>query len=109
MRISIYEPPYLFKGVRPTITSSPSGARHGATIKLGVTGTVTSASLVSPMSSTHQTDTNSRLVDLPITGTGSSRTAVVPANRAVLPPGPYMLTLKDANGAVSGAKWITIR
>ncbi len=108
MRVSIYNPPYLYRGTRPGVTSAPATARYGQTISLGVTGTVASASLTSPMSSTHQMDTNSRLVDLPISGTGTTRTAVVPSNAALLPPGPYMLTVLDDKGAVSVARWITI-
>lgn len=108
MRVSIYNPPYLFKGTRPTVTSAPTAAKYGQSISLGVTGAIASASLTSPMSSTHQTDTNTRLVDLPITGTGTTRTAAVPSNAALLPPGPYMLTVLDDKGAVSVARWITI-
>jgi hypothetical protein len=108
LRISIYEPPYLFKGTRPTVTAAPATAGYGTTINLAVTGTVVSASLLAPMSSTHQTDTNARLVDLPITGTGAARIAQLPTNKAILPPGPYMLTVKDANGNVSVAKWVTV-
>jgi len=108
LRISVYEPPYLFKGTRPTVTA-PTSASYGQQISLGVTGTVVSASLTAPVSSTHQTDTNARLVDLPITGTGATRSATVPNNPALLPPGPYMLTVLDDKGAVSTAKWVNIR
>jgi hypothetical protein len=108
LRISIYEPPHLFKGTRPTVTAAPATAGYGARFEIGVTGTVVSASLLAPMSATHQTDSNARLVDLPITGTGGVREAQAPSNKAILPPGPYMLTVKDANGTVSVAKWITI-
>jgi hypothetical protein len=108
MRVSIYNPPYLFRGTRPTVSSAPADATYGQSISLEVTGNVTSASLTSPMSSTHQMDTNSRLVDLPITGNGTTRTALVPSNAALLPPGPYMLTVLDDKGAVSEARWITI-
>lgn len=108
LRISLYEPPYLFKGTRPTVTA-PANATYGQQISLGVTGTIVSASLTSPTSATHQTDTNARLVDLPITGTGAIRTATVPSNPALLPPGPYMLTVLDDKGAVSTAKWVNIR
>ncbi|MDE8667811.1 DUF1929 domain-containing protein [Pseudarthrobacter sp. H3Y2-7] len=108
MRVSIYNPPYLFRGTRPTVTLASASATFGQSLSLEVTGNVASASLTSPMSSTHQMDTNSRLVDLPITGTGTTRTAVVPSNASLLPPGPYMLTVMDDKGAVSVARWITI-
>ena len=74
-----------------------------------MTGDVVAASLVAPSSSTHQTDTNARLVDLPMTGTGANRQATIPANAALLPPGPYMLTVLDADGVPSIATWVTVR
>jgi hypothetical protein len=67
-----------------------------------------SASLTSPGSATHQTDTNARLVDLPLSG-GAAKTATIPTNRALLPPGPYMLTVLDDKGVPSVARWINIR
>lgn len=110
MRISVYSPPYLFKaGTRPSVTSSPAQAAPGASIKLGVTGDVVSASLVSPLSSTHQTDTNARLIDLPISGSGTTRTAQIPKNTNIVPPGPYMLTVLDSQGVPSVAKWVWVR
>ena len=108
LRISLFEPPYLFKGDRPTV-AGPASAAYGQEINLQVSGTVVSASLLAPTSSTHQTDTNARLVDLPLAGTGGTRTATVPQNPALLPPGPYMLTVLDDKGAVSTAKWVNIR
>ena len=108
LRVSIYEPPYLFKGTRPTV-AAPDSTSYGATILLNVTGNVVSASLLAPMSSTHQTDTNVRLVDLPISGTATTRSAVVPTNSALLPPGPYVFTVLEDKGAVSTAKWVNVR
>lgn len=109
LRISIYEPPYLFKGDRPTVTEAPVSAGYGESFDLEVTGDVTSASLLAPMSVTHQTDTNARLVDLPIAGTGDTRQATIPDNPALLPPGPYLLTVLDANGMPSEARWLIVR
>ena len=108
LRISVYSPPYLFKGDRPTVTPAATNLTYGQSLNLGVTGNVVAASLTAPVSATHQTDTNARLVDLPITGTGATRQATVPANNALLPPGPYMLTVLDANGVPSVAKWVMV-
>ncbi|GAA4368522.1 galactose oxidase early set domain-containing protein [Agromyces bauzanensis] len=108
LRISVYSPPYLFGGARPTIEQAPGSAAYGESLELQVTGDVASAALMSPMSATHQTDTNARLVDLPITGTGDVRTAEVPQNANLLPPGPYMLTVLDTGGVPSVAKWVWI-
>jgi hypothetical protein len=112
LRISVYTPSYAQSGVtRPSITSVSTGAQagYGEAFDLGVSGPVAAASLTSPGSSTHQTDTNMRLVDLPITGSGTTRRATVPTNRALLPPGPYMLTVLTTDGTPSTARWITIR
>lgn len=108
LRISVYSPPYLFKGARPTVTVPTATAGYGQQLSLGVTGDVVAASLTAPSSATHQTDTNARLVDLPITGTGATRQATVPANRNLLPPGPYMLTVLDSNGVPSVASWVLV-
>lgn len=107
LRVSVYSPSYLFKGTRPTVATQ-NAASYGNPITLNVTGAPVSASLISPMSATHQTDTNARLVDVPLTGTGATRTATIPANQNLLPPGPYMLSVLDANGVPSIAKWIWI-
>lgn len=108
LRISVYSPPYLFKGTRPTVTVPTGSVTYGEQLNLTVGGTVVAASLTAPSSATHQTDTNARLVDLPITGTGATRQATVPANRNLLPPGPYMLTVLDSDGVPSVAKWVMV-
>lgn len=109
LRVSIYEPPYFFQGTRPTITSAATDATYGQSFPLQTTGTVVSASLMSPGSATHQTDTNVRLVDLPITGSAGALTATIPTNRALLPPGPYMLTVLDNQNVPSAARWVNVR
>lgn len=108
LRVSLYEPPYLFKGTRPTV-SAPTDVTYGQAIALQTTGAPVSASLSSPGSATHQTDTNARLVDLPLTGTAGALTATVPMNRALLPPGPYLLTVLDNQNVPSPAKWVNVR
>lgn len=107
-RVSIYSPPYLHKGTRPTITGSPERATYGDSFSLTVTGDVASASLMAPMSATHQTDTNARLVDIPLAGVDGTRVAQIPDNPNLLPPGPYMLTVLDTAGVPSIAKWVWI-
>ncbi len=107
-KISIYTPAYMYQGTRPTVNTVAEQLTYGQSFPLTVTGNAVSASLMSPMSPTHQTDTNTRLVDLPIAGTGGTRTAQVPANPNLLPPGPYMLTVLDAAGVPSVADWVWI-
>lgn len=107
-RVSIYSPPYLHRGTRPTVSGAPEITTYGASFDLAVTGDVVSASLMAPMSATHQTDTNARLVDLPLAGVGGTRTAQIPDNANLLPPGPYMLTVLDSTGVPSVASWVWI-
>lgn len=107
-RVSIYSPGYLNRGTRPTFTGSPKNATYGSTFTLNVTGDVKSASLIAPMSQTHQTDTNARLVDVPLAGDGAQRVAQIPDNPNLLPPGPYMLSVLDSTGVPSVAQWIWV-
>lgn len=108
LRISVYSPSYLHRGERPTILQAPETAGYGDIVDLTVEGEVTAASLMAPMSATHQTDTNARLIDLPLAGSGNARTVQVPDNPNLVPPGPYMLTVLDADGVPSQAKWVRI-
>jgi hypothetical protein len=111
LRISVYEPPYLFKGARPAISGAPAQATYGQTFSFNVAGqsTIRWAQLMRPMSATHQMDSNMRLVDLPITVTNGVATVSVPANPNLLPPGPYMLNVTDSNGVPSASAWAMIR
>jgi hypothetical protein len=105
---SIYEPPYLFKGPRPTMTLVPAQASYGQQISFLVqsASTIRWAQLMRPMSVTHQMDSNMRLVDLPITVSSGVATVSLPANRNLLPPGPYMLNITDSAGVPSESAWV---
>jgi hypothetical protein len=113
LRISIYQPPYLFKTTRPQISGTPTQATYGNNFSFNVTTaagkTVKWAQLMRPMSVTHQMDSNMRLVDLPVTVTGGVATVSVTPNHNLLPPGPYMLTVTDSDGVPSAASWVMIQ
>lgn len=114
MRIEIFEPPYLFKGQRPSITSGPTWVDYNqnATFTWNVTkaagSTITKMSLLRPSATTHSTDTEQRLIDLPFTQSATSITTTIPANRNLTPPGWYMLTVVDSSGRPSVAKWVSL-
>lgn len=91
----IYSPPYVF-GPRPSITSSdPKTLRPGEefTIATHEAAAITSVVLVRRTDLTHLVDADQRTVVLPITGrsAGKELRARMPAQRAVVPPGEYML------------------
>lgn len=113
MRISVYQPPYMFRGERPEITGAPAQATYGQNFNFNVTTgddkTIKWAQLSRPMSVTHQMDANMRLIDLPITVQNGVATVSVPSNRNILPPGPYMLTVTDNDNVPSVATWVMVR
>lgn len=112
MRVSVYSPAYLSSTARPQVTNAPAAGTYGQSFNFGVATnnkTIKYAQLIRPMSVTHQTDSNMRLVDLPIVVQNGAATVTVPTNRNLLPPGPYMLTVTDSDGVPSIASWVTIR
>jgi hypothetical protein len=112
MRISVYEPPYMFRTTRPEISGVPAQATYGQNFSFNVTtpnSSVKWAQLSRPMSVTHQMDSNMRLVDLPVAVQNGVATVTVPANHNMLPPGPYMLTVTDAKGIPSVAAWVMVK
>lgn len=112
MRISVYNPSYMYRTVRPEITNVPAQVAYGqnATFKVNAPGKIIkTAQLTRPMSVTHQMDSNMRLVDLPVVAQNGIATVTIPANRNLLPPGPYMLTVTDSDGIPSAASWVMVR
>ena len=92
----IYSPPYLFRGKRPAIKSAPSRPVRGrtATVRLrsGSAQAIASVVLVRNHSTTHIVDADQRNVELKVVGRSGRRLRFeVPLQRAVLPPGPYLL------------------
>lgn len=113
LRVSVYEPAYLFGGPRPVLSGVPAtmtyGQQAGFEVALPGGSPVRWAQLTRPASVTHQTDANMRLVDLPVTVVGGRATVAVTANRNLLPPGPYLLTVTDSTGVPSEAAWVMIQ
>ena len=107
----IYEPPYLFRGPRPTITAVPNSVAYGTTFTILSPDTdVTRAVLMAPGADTHATEMNQRYVPLTITraADGTSLDAAAPPNANIAPPGYYMLFLLNADGVPSAAKFVRI-
>ncbi|MFJ9901332.1 galactose oxidase-like domain-containing protein [Streptomyces sp. NPDC101152] len=105
--VSIYTPPYLLKGERPTITSMINTEWHyGDTQRITVDHAIVKAELIRPAAVTHSSDPNQRFVDLPLSVDGDNVDLNVTNNPNVAPPGWYMLFAVDANGVPSVAKWV---
>ncbi|MFE6173579.1 galactose oxidase-like domain-containing protein [Streptomyces sp. NPDC056464] len=105
--VSIYTPPYLLKGERPTITSViDTEWTYGDTQRITVDRPIAKAELIRPAAVTHSSDPNQRFVDLPLSVDGNNIDLNVTSNPNLAPPGWYMLFAVDANGVPSVAKWV---
>ncbi|MET9085048.1 galactose oxidase-like domain-containing protein [Streptomyces sp. NPDC004237] len=108
--VSIYSPPYLYKGTRPTITSVINQEwKYGDTQRITVDRPIAKAELIRPAAVTHSSDPNQRFVDLPLSVDGNNVDLNVTSNPNLAPPGWYMLFAVDANGVPSVAKWVHLQ
>ena len=123
-RLSIYEPPYLFKGPRPVLTGIDGEANHlegsfnrteqweygtSHTLSYSSSSPITSAVLIRPAAVTHSSDPNQREVALPIThAEGDQVNVELTPNPNLAPPGYYMVFLVDSNGVPSVAQWVHV-
>jgi hypothetical protein len=91
----IYNPPYVFRSGRPTISSvSPGQVSPGDTITIATSSasSISKVVLIRRTATTHLVDGDQRAVSLPILSRSSgSLKARIPASPAVVPAGPYML------------------
>ena len=106
----IYEPPYLFKGARPTIGLAPSNIKVGSGFGVQTPdANVSRAVLVAPGSATHAVDMNQRLIPLSLTKRTGCVDLDAPPNVNAAPPGWYMLFLLNDKGVPSVAKFVRLR
>ncbi|MEV0912349.1 kelch motif-containing protein [Streptomyces hokutonensis] len=112
-RMEIFTPPALHKngGNRPVLQDGPEtlDRHHRATFRTAHPDRVAKARLMRPSSVTHTTDVEQRSIELGLVKDGKSVTVDVPNDRALVPPGWYMLFVTDAQGTPSEAKWIQVQ
>jgi hypothetical protein len=72
--IEIFDPPYLYRGARPVISSAPSSIQRGQSIVVASPDAATIAKMVlaRPMAVTHQTDTEQKILEPPSVPIGFS-------------------------------------
>ena len=95
--MEIYSPPYMFKA-RPVIGGAPSSLTHATsfTLQTPQAQDIESVVLVRNTSLTHNVDGAQRNVELRILGrSGDSLTVEMPTQKAVVPPGQYMLFINQ--------------
>ena len=108
----IFSPPYLFQGPRPVLSAAPAALEYGKSFAFGVLSTepIGAVVLMAPAAATHAFDQNQRCVPLPFQAPSSGALlATVPANPALLPPGPYMLFAVDGSGVPSVAAFVRVK
>ncbi len=101
----IFSPPYIGRSDRPSITSVPSIVGRGSALTVGLNNAsgIDSVVIMRNTAETHLVDADGRTVSLAITGRDAKGvTVAVPANPAVLPPGPYLVFVnrKASDGTI---------
>ena len=107
----LFEPPYLFKGPRPTIMSVQKEINYGKSfpITVGASDSIKRVSLVRLGSVTHCRNMNQSLMFLePFTPASPTITVPAPADGNRAPPGHYMLFVLNQEGVPSVASIVRV-
>ncbi|MGD9695157.1 MAG: galactose oxidase-like domain-containing protein [Thermoleophilia bacterium] len=106
--VQFYNPPYLYRGARPTIASAPAQAPYGATIGVGTPDAVSRVTLMKLGANTHALDVDQRLLNLPFTAAAGGVSVTLPSDPTAAPPGYYQLFVLNASGVPSAGSMIRI-
>jgi hypothetical protein len=106
----IFSPPYLFRGARPTITSTPSEIRYGEQFRIVTpqATAITGVSFIRLGAVTHAFDENQRFQWLSFTSDATGLTVTAPSSSNRAPPGHYMVFILGAEHVPSIAKIVRI-
>jgi hypothetical protein len=106
----IYEPPYLFQGVRPTIGSAPASVTYGQTFSIGTpdAANIAQVTWVRLSSVTHAFDMDQRFNRLSFARKTGNLSVLAPASPNLAPPGYYLLFILNGSGVPSVAKYVRI-
>jgi hypothetical protein len=107
----IYSPPYLFMGLRPSISSAPSSMTYGAGFFVSTpnASTIGSVALMRPGAATHSFNQDQRFLNLSFQQAAGGITIQAPAGPNFAPPGYYMLFLVNQSGVPSLASFIRLQ
>ena len=111
MSHEIFSPPYMFKGVQPTITSAPGTVNYMETFEVATPNKaqVTDVRWIRLGSVTHAFDAGQRANTLSFSPTPNGVSVIAPANPNLAPPGYYMLFILNRNGVPSEGKIIKVQ
>jgi hypothetical protein len=111
LRIEVYWPPYLFRGERPAISVETTRAMRGQSVTAACprADRLREINLVRPGVTTHSSDNEQRLLDVPFRVTAADTVELdLPAEPALAPPGWYMIFAVDHDGVPSNASWLRL-
>ena len=111
LNAEIYSPPYLFKGVRPVISSAPTTIQYATNFSITTPDAtqITSAALIRLGAVTHAFDQNQRYVPLTFQQAAAGLTVQTPSSSNLAPPGYYMLFIVNSNGVPSVASIVKVQ
>ena len=111
-RIQVFTPPYLLRGPRPVIDTTPESVSYGEAfeIKTPEAADITSVALIRPSAITHSNNMDQWFVGLEIHASrGPDRlTVTAPKNANFAPPGYYMLFILNSQKIPSVAKFVKL-
>jgi hypothetical protein len=106
----IFEPPYLFRGARPSVTDAPAKAALGAEIQVSTpdAAAIAQVTLVRLGSVTHTFNMNQRFNRLSFSKGSGKLTVSLPSDPRRLLPGHYLLFALNEQGVPSVGRVIGI-
>jgi hypothetical protein len=109
-QITVYSPPYLFHGARPTLTGGPTQMRRGETADFATpdAGDIVKARLMHPSAVTHVTDVQQRSIALTLVPRAGSVALTIPRGAGLVPAGWYMVFVDSRAGVPSVARWVHV-
>jgi hypothetical protein len=107
----IFQPPYLFKGARPTISSVPSSVNYGAVFSVVTPNAaqITDVRWIRLGSVTHAFDASQRANTLSFEITDGTVEVTAPSGPRLAPPGHYLLFILNRNGVPSAGKIVRVQ
>jgi galactose oxidase len=107
----IFQPPYMFKGARPSISSAPATVTYRETFSVATPNAaqITDARWIRLGNVTHAFDMGARANTLTFTRTPTGVDITAPDNANQAPPGYYMLFILNRNGVPSVGKMVRVQ
>jgi len=109
--VEIFSPPYLFHGIRPSISAAPGSLRYGQgfTIHTPNAANIAKVVLIGADVTTHADHFEQRFVGLTFTAGSGQLAATAPSSSSEAPAGYYMLFIVNSTGVTSVAKLVQVQ